>query len=144
MSDLSRFMEKVVIGPLLSPYLGPCWLWTGHRRGRNRYGGFQVAGRTWFAHRWLWEHMHGPVLAGLELDHLCSDPRCVNPAHLEIVTHQENVRRGRVDWRRHKACCPAGHPYDAANTRVDSRGSRSCKTCQRERVRRNRAEGKPG
>lgn len=39
--------------------------------------------------------MHGPVPAGMELDHMCHDRGCVNPLHLDLVTHQENCKRGR-------------------------------------------------
>jgi hypothetical protein len=45
------------------------------------------------AHIVYWEGEHGPVPEGLELDHLCRNPPCVNPAHLEPVTHQQNMQR---------------------------------------------------
>jgi hypothetical protein len=50
------------------------------------------------AHRVYWERANGPVPDGLEIDHLCYTPACVNPAHMETVTHGENLRRRR--WTR--------------------------------------------
>lgn len=47
------------------------------------------------AHILMWELVHGPVAEGLVLDHLCMQPGCVNPDHLEPVTHKENLRRAR-------------------------------------------------
>ena len=46
------------------------------------------------AHRYVYEQMVGPIPDGLVLDHLCRNRRCVNPDHLEPVTHQANLRRG--------------------------------------------------
>jgi hypothetical protein len=46
-----------------------------------------------YAHRWAYEHFVGPIPEGLEIDHGCFVHACVNPGHLEPVTHQENVRR---------------------------------------------------
>jgi HNH endonuclease len=74
-----------------------CWLWTGHRNS-DGYGQFKVtvqAGRyrTVRAHRWAWQATHGPVPAGLTLDHLCGQTACVRPEHLEPCTNAENLRR---------------------------------------------------
>ena len=50
-----------------------------------------------YAHVWVWESINGPVPLGYELDHTCRNRACVEPSHLELTTHVENVRRG---WRR--------------------------------------------
>jgi len=76
-----------------------CWLWTASTN-KNGYGQFrfgsQVDGtRTMvLAHRWAYEHLVGPIPEGLQLDHLCRAPWCVNPEHLEPVTSRENTVRG--------------------------------------------------
>jgi hypothetical protein len=72
-------------------YETPCWVWVmaTDSNGYGRLGGGALA------HIAEWEKTNGRVPKGLELDHLCSNPPCVNPAHLEPVTHAENMRRGR-------------------------------------------------
>lgn len=67
------------------------WQWATDRRG---YGRVRHGDRTRFAHQVEYEKRNGDIPEGLELDHLCRNPPCVNPDHLEPVTHAENVRRG--------------------------------------------------
>ena len=82
-----------------------CWLWVG--TNRKGYGYFYDRGHhATRAHRFLWEQINGPVPNGLELDHLCRNTKCVNPNHLEAVTHLENMRRG---WNATKSYCKNGH-----------------------------------
>jgi hypothetical protein len=96
------------------------------------------------AHRFAYELLVGPIPEGLELDHLCRNHACVNPAHLEPVIHVENIRRGDTDAQgrcnRDKTHCPAGHPLDEANTYHNPHGWRACRTCNRESTARYRAE----
>ena len=120
-----RFWSKVDKGP-------ECWTWTAATA--NGYGAFYL-GRSnkrvelMGAHRWSYLINVGPIPDGLVLDHLCRNPRCVNPEHLEPVTPQVNAERGL--WGDLKTHCPAGHPYDDANTsRRPTRRSRECIKCR--------------
>lgn len=71
-------------------YATPCWIWNGSKDS----GGYGQSRRT-KAHRVAWTVIRGEIPEGLELDHLCSQPACCNPDHLEPVSHLENVRRSR-------------------------------------------------
>lgn len=77
-----------------------CWIWTGARLA-NGYGVVKHEKRNQVVHRVVYNMLVGPVPAGLELDHLCNVKGCCNPAHLEPVTHFENVWRG-IEYRAKK------------------------------------------
>lgn len=120
-----RLMDKVFV-------LGPddCWLWQGATNGRG-YGQMTVNRKRTYAHRVSYELFVGPIPALRQIDHLCGNPRCVNPAHLEPVTQSENVSRtDRCAVTR----CPQGHPYEGDNL-AEHGGRRICRTCRRERAR---------
>jgi hypothetical protein len=70
-----------------------CWEWTAARKNGG-YGSFFVDGRHLYAHRFAYEMLVGPIPSNLELDHLCRNRGCANPAHLEPVTRRTNVLRG--------------------------------------------------
>lgn len=71
----------------------PCWVWQRHVTPQG-YARTPIEGRYVLVHRLYYERKYGPVPAGMELDHLCRVRSCVNPDHLEVVTHAENTRRG--------------------------------------------------
>lgn len=112
-----------------------CWEWQAYRNHAG-YGQVGLNGRLALAHRAVYEALVGPIPEGMSLDHLCRNPPCVNPEHLEPVTHAENMRRGDFsrngEHLRRRTHCPRGHTYDAANTR-EYRGSRYCRACAREK-----------
>ena len=75
-----------------------CWIWLGPFLVRG-YGAFYDQGSI-SAHRWSYKHFVGPIPDGLELDHLCERHECVNPSHLEPVTHLVNCQRAIESRRR--------------------------------------------
>lgn len=129
---------------LLRSYARPdddaCWIW---RRATdpNGYGRFWLNSGMRLAHRVVFELHRGPVADGLSLDHLCRVTSCVNPSHLEPVTHQENVRRGNAGKpQAARTHCPQGHEYTEANTYIGKHGSRFCRACDKNRSKnKNRA-----
>ncbi len=128
MTPLDRFMAKVEIQP------GGCWLWTGARCEKG-YALFQArARRSVKGHRWIWLMTREPIPSGLELDHLCRVRHCVNPEHLEPVTHRENVRRGNAPAAQNarKTHCVRGHELRLAL----GRPRRYCPICDAEAGRR--------
>jgi len=68
-----------------------CWLWIGPRHPKG-YGRVSYKGKGYYAHRQLKEMCDGKIPDGQEVHHKCRNPSCVNPAHLECVTHAENMR----------------------------------------------------
>jgi len=128
---LDRLADKFLVGD-------GCWEWVA-AIGGGGYGVVRNDGRQQAAHRVLYEIMVGPIPAGLQLDHLCRNRRCVRPGHLEPVTCGENIRRGtaggiRGAQQQAKTHCPAGHAYDEDNTRL-ARGRRICRACDNSRKR---------
>ena len=113
-----------------------CWLWT-KAISEGWYGVISFDGKTYKAHKILYEIIVGPVEDGLELDHLCREPSCVNPFHLEQVTHRENILRGTgcAATNAAKTHCKNGHALDGINLYINNRGDRVCKTCKRQRDR---------
>jgi len=114
-----------------------CWEWQGLINPAG-YGLIHDAGRNVLAHRVAVELATGaPVPAGMEVDHLCRNRRCVNPEHLEVVTREENVARS--DWpsavNARKTHCIHGHEFDSQNTQITREGWRKCRTCERARCR---------
>ncbi len=129
--------------------LDECWVWIGYadRLGYGRFRRPAEGGRggLCMAHRFAYEMLVGPVPEGLELDHLCRNRGCCNPAHLEAVTHLENMRRGaHALGETLRSHCLRGHEYTPENIywrkprRPDGKPTRACRTCRVEDDRRRR------
>lgn len=108
-----------------------CLEWAGVIN-RGGYGHISHRGATVLVHRLAYQLFRGPIPAGLHIDHLCSNRRCLEPTHLEPVTVRENNLRCGC-WagiNAPKTHCPAGHPYDRFNT-YEHGGKRHCRACRR-------------
>lgn len=106
-----------------------CWNWTKHIKS-DGYGRLFIDGKMPTAHRASYEAFRGKVASGLDVDHLCRNRRCVNPAHLEAVDRRKNVLRGIsfAAVNAAKTHCVRGHPFNEANT--GHRGNtRVCRRC---------------
>lgn len=114
------------------PDLGRCWLWTG-AKSVDGYGILRMKRRTAYMPRWSYELHVEPIAEEHEPDHLCRVTACVNPGHLEPVTHRENVLRGESPFaiNARKTHCVHGHPFDEANTAFTAAGYRRCRACTR-------------
>ena len=142
MNILERFVAK--IGDPIEPgHIGrsgettPCLPWVASMTGGaagGRYGKFTVGGRMVYAHRFAYELWVGPIPDGLHLDHLCRVRHCVNPDHLEPVTHKENILR-RVHFNSTKVNCPKCGGAYTHYTDPGGYTGRRCVPCMREYTR---------
>ena len=131
-TPLQRFFAKVDI-------TDGCWNWTAGTR-RGGYGQFFIRKRAdrshvvATAHRFCYEALLGEIPDGLEPDHLCRNPACVRPDHLELVTHRENSIRGTsFASRANNTHCIHGHEFDEKNTLIRKNGTRACRRCHADR-----------
>lgn len=115
---IERFLSKISISD------SGCWEWTACLVGRYGYFWNKKLG---YSHRFIYEYYHGDISSVLELDHLCRNRKCVNPLHLEQVTHKTNMGRG---MRAQSTHCKRGHEFTPENTYPKPTG-RECRTCKR-------------
>lgn len=102
-SHLSQQRRKGVMTPIafngddpignfwkLTSQSGECKFWTGPTN-RNGYGRYSIGYDTFLAHRWIFETQVKQIPRGMELDHTCHNPPCVNLDHLRIASHKQNL-----------------------------------------------------
>lgn len=118
---------------------GGCWEWT---RPVNSWGYGQTTanGKRKAIHRLVYELFFGelPEFNGdgdsIVIDHICRNKICVNPMHLQAITHTENAVLGRL----RNTHCPHGHAFEGENLRITPQGWRKCRTCERSDNQRSR------
>ncbi len=134
---LDRFWKKVNKNGPVPDGREPCWIWTAAKTKRG-YGHFAIDQHQVFqAHRFAYALLIGPIQEGLTLDHLCRNPECVNPSHLEPVTLTDNIRRGSSPSaaNRRLETCRLGHPFIVTVSADRPEGRRRCKICASARAR---------
>lgn len=144
-ADFERFKASYIPEPNTG-----CWLWIAGGKA-NGYGHHwcKATWKTEMAHRYAYTYYVGPIPEGLELDHLCRVRCCVNPDHLEPVTHRVNTLRGMnmAALNARKTHCKRGHELEVT-ARPGVMHQRICRTCastvwqesNKERARQKRAE----
>lgn len=126
----TRFWDKCLIQE------GGCWEWQGYRNPGG-YGQFySERKKLMLTHRWAYQRFVGPLVEGLEIDHLCRNTICCNPEHLEQVTREVNAGRTTGFKVTHYAMgdrthCKWGHEMTAENSykRPDRVNSYACRKC---------------
>jgi len=136
MTWLDKLPEKMR-GRIAPPDEKGCTIWLGARQSGG-YGEVWLGGRDCMVHRVVVEAVRGPIPEGLVVDHLCRNPSCCNPDHLEAVSQKENVRRGLLGVLHVvKTVCKRGHDKSDAYFSITKAGHkrRTCRVCNREQGR---------
>jgi hypothetical protein len=118
-----RFWEKV-------EKKAYCWEWTGSKY--HGYGQFWDGKKLVGASRFSWLLANGVIPPELTIDHVCQNPGCVNPEHLQCIPMLDNCRLGSKAQNTH---CPKGHPFEGRNV-IWVKTSRMCRICKQDKDRR--------
>lgn len=138
----STIKERLEFYSVPEPNTG-CWLWLSGSRGpkNHQYGTLTLNKKTISAHRVSYVEYKGPIEKGLSVMHKCDTTLCINPDHLILGTHTENmhdmIKKNRNPLAVKKTHCQRGHEFNEENTIISIRKdrnneiNRACKTCQR-------------
>ena len=124
----TRIKEKTKILP------NGCWEWVGAKlkKDSGSYGQIRIGTREnnklKRAHVVSYILYKGKIPKGKEIDHICRNTLCVNPDHLQAITHKENCKRRKDSGLPY---CKHGHKYTIETTYINTRGIRECKICKR-------------
>lgn len=131
----ARWVTRLVLGS------GNCWEWQVPSASPTSRGRFWYEGRHETPYKWGYEFFIGKVPDGLQLDHLCENPACCNPWHLDPVTPKVNTLRcvkAPATINSKKTHCSNGHLYDEINTQwINSKEGRyrRCRACGNPRTK---------
>lgn len=123
-----------------------CWEWSGSKRSpkpERAYGSFHYRGKNIYAHRLSYMNSFGEIPNGMEICHRCDNPSCVNPDHLFVGSHLENMRDCFSKGRRPSSpYCKRGHSFTPENIKTRKNGSRRCLECLRQEQFRSRIKNR--
>lgn len=122
---MATVLERLTAAYAVNPETH-CWDWVA-RKDRDGYGAIKANRKLWRAHRLSYELHVGPIPSGLQLDHLCRNRGCVNPAHLDPVSSRENTRR--APHVTGPLCKRGLHERTEANTYRSPAGVPACRAC---------------
>lgn len=125
MNILTRFNAKYTID------INNCWVWHASKL-KNGYALFtDQNGKTVTGHRWSYQQFIGLIPNGLVVDHICRNPSCVNPNHLQAISQSNNIKRSLlVKVRSARTHCKHGHEFTPENTKyIKGQRGRRCAAC---------------
>lgn len=91
-----------------------CHIFTGPKDGKG-YGQIRYEGKAWRVHRWVYQHVNGPIPEGMGVLHKCDVPACINTAHLFLGTQKENMQDCADKKRANK---PSGYKHKRPMAKV--------------------------
>ena len=137
--DIIGFIDKITFLKRANKSLSSeCWEWLGTKRQQTKnrttpaYGTLKIKNKNYFAHRVSYLLHFGMFDYGLQVQHKCHNPPCVNPHHLKLGTVKDN-KKDQMDAGRdpnlNKTHCPLGHPFSGKNL-YRTKNKRHCRICR--------------